>query len=284
MIHATAALPAPTLQQKEQRMKLSLAGWSLHRMFRDEQHPLRLLDFPGFVRDEFGLDAVELNSPFFESRDPQYISQLRKSAQQARVKLLNIAVDESGDLAAESPSIRLDGINNYSRWIAVAREVGCAAIRANSGGKNIVDRAAAVENCIESFHQLITAGREQGVAILMENHGGISADADTIVHIMKELGKSHPAGSFGTLPDFGNWPEGVDRYESIRKIMPFAGAVHAKVKEIDQNLDHPAFDLARCVRIARDAGYRGYLGIEYEGPGDEVEGVRLAVRKLQPMV
>ena len=66
--------------------------------------------------------------------------------------------------------------------------------------------------------------------------------------------------------------------------MPFAGAVHAKVKAIDQNLDHPAFDLAWCVRIVREAGYRGYLGIEYEGPGDEAEAVRLAIRKLQPMV
>jgi hypothetical protein len=118
----------------------------------------------------------------------------------------------------------------------------------------------------------------------MENHGGISADADTIVWIMTELRKTHPPEAFGTLPDFGNFPDDVDRYESLRKIMPFAKAVHAKVRDIDENLDHPKFDHARCIQIARAAGYDGYLGIEFEGPGDEVEGVRRAARKLPALI
>jgi sugar phosphate isomerase/epimerase len=76
----------------------------------------------------------------------------------------------------------------------------------------------------------------------------------------------------------------VDRYGSLEKIIPYAKAVHAKVLEIDKDLNHPSFDLQKCVTIARKAGYDGYLGIEYEGPGDQVEGVRRAVKKLQPMM
>lgn len=265
-------------------MKLSLAGWSLHRLFRAESNPLTMLNFPSFARDAFGLDAIELNSPFFESREPQYLRRLIEAAESAGVKMLNIAVDESGDLASEDSAVRLDGINNYSRWIPVARELGCAAIRANSGGRNPTVRAVAVANCVESFHRLVEAGQKHQVAILIENHGGMSAYADTIVHIMTELGKSHAPDSFGTMPDFGNWPDEVDRYESLRKIMPWAQAVHAKVLEIDEALNHPKFDLVRCVQVARGAGYDGHLGIEYEGPGDQVEGVHRAMRKLEPLI
>ena len=265
-------------------MKLSLAGWSLHKLFRASEKPLLLADFPRFVKQTFGLDAVELNSPFFESREPAYLHALKDAATRAGVKLLNIAVDESGDLSSEIESIRLDGINNYARWIPVAKELGCTAIRANSGGRTVTDREVAVSNCIESFHSLIDEGERHGIAVLIENHGGISADADTIVRIMTELAKTHAPGSFGTLPDFGNWPNDADRYESLRKIMPWAKAVHAKVRDIDEHLDHSSFDLARCIATTRDAGYDGYLGIEFEGAGDELEGVKRAIRKLGPLV
>ncbi len=265
-------------------MKLSLAGWSLHKMFRASERALPLLDFPRFTREAFGLDAVELNSPFFVSREPRYLGDLKRAADRAGVQLLNIAVDESGDLASEIESSRLDGINNYPRWIPVARELGCGAIRANSGGRTVTERDVAVANCIESFHRLIDEGEKHGVAVLMENHGGISSDADTIARMMSELGKTHAPGSFGTLPDFGNWPDTADRYASLRTIMPWAQAVHAKVRDIDEQLNHPAFDHARCVAIAKEFGYGGYLGIEFEGAGDPVEGVKRAVKKLTPLL
>jgi hypothetical protein len=68
------------------------------------------------------------------------------------------------------------------------------------------------------------------------------------------------------------------------KILPFAKAVHAKVLDIDEQLNHPKFDLARCVSLAKACGYDGYLGIEYEGGDDQVEGVTRAVAKLTPML
>jgi sugar phosphate isomerase/epimerase len=265
-------------------MELSLAGWSLHKLFRASENPLLLVDFPRFTKETFGLEAIELNSPFFASREPRYLRELKRAADRAGVKLLNIAVDEAGDLSSEIESIRLDGINNYARWIPVARELGCGAIRANSGGRTVTDREVAIDNCLESFHRLIDDGEKYGVAVLMENHGGISADADTVVRIMTALGKTHEPESFGTLPDFGNWPDTADRYASLAKVMPWAKAVHAKVRDIDEQLNHPAFDHARCIAIAREFGYDGSLGIEFEGAGDPVEGVKRAVRKLRALI
>ena len=51
-------------------MEISLAGWSINRRFRNQENPLSLLDYPQLSRDEFGINAVELNSPFFTYEDP----------------------------------------------------------------------------------------------------------------------------------------------------------------------------------------------------------------------
>jgi len=277
-------------------MRLSLAGWSLHKLFQRSRYPLKLVHFPVFTKEELGLDAIELNSPFFESREPDYLKRLVAAGQRAGVKLLNIAVDEDGDLASEDQEECERGIENYGRWVPVARELGCTAIRANSGGKQVTDHAKAVAACIDSFRKLCDRGKADGITILMENHGGISSDADTIVKIMEAVRETHGADAIGTLPDFGNWPEGVDRFESLNKIMPFAKAVHAKVSDMDERLRHPKvsdmderlrhpkFDLDRCVAIVKESGYDGYLGIEFEGRGEPVEGVRRAIRKLTPLL
>jgi sugar phosphate isomerase/epimerase len=252
-------------------MKLSLAGWSLQTLFKGGQ--LALLDFPAFTKENFGIEAVELNSPFFASKEPQYLKQLVANAQKAGSQLLNIAVDEAGDLSALDEAVRTEGLKAYSQWIPVARAIGVRAIRANSGGRDITDRAAAIAACIRSFTELARKGKEQGVAILMENHGGFSCDTESIIQVMEAVANEVGKEWIGTLPDFGNWYSPIERYEATRKIFPYAKAVHAKTKDIDENLNHPAFDLAKCVRIAKEAGYDGWLGIEYEGSGEPVEGV-----------
>lgn len=269
-------------RQAGERVKLSLAGWSLQKLFKGGR--LKLVDYAAFTKENFGIDAVELNSPFFESRDAGYLKQLTAAAHAAGSKLLNIAVDEKGDLASTNEAERQEGLKAYGQWIPVAAAIGCAAIRANSGGRNIVDRSAAIAACVESFSELARQGQAHGVAVLMENHGGLSSDPQSIIQVMEAVGSAVGKQWVGTLPDFGNWYPPIERYEATRKIFPYAKAVHAKTKDIDEKLNHPAFDLAKCVRIAREAGYDGYLGIEYEGEGEPVEGVKRSVRILRALL
>ena len=91
----------------------------------------------------------------------------------------------------------------------------------------------------------------------------------------------HPL--FGTLPDFGNFPPDIDRYDAVRRMMPHAKSVSAKCFDFDDETgEEVTFDLVRMLDLVRDSGYRGYLGIEYEGDRlDEYEGIRRAKRALQ---
>jgi sugar phosphate isomerase/epimerase len=247
-------------------------------------HPLRLLDFPTFVRNRFGLDAIELNSPFFPSRESRFLKQLIAASEQAQVRMLNIAVDEVGDLSADNDLDRSRAVLNYSRWIPVAAELGCTAIRANTGGMGIIDTTRALLCCIDSFRRLADMGTKHGVSILIENHGGLSTDPANIIQIVDEVRLTHGNTVIGTLPDFGNFPENVDRLVGLARILPFAKAVHAKVYDIDEQLNHPKFDLERCITLAKECGYDGYIGIEYQGSGDPIEGVTRAIAKLTPML
>lgn len=265
-------------------MNLSLAGWSLNRLFRSAESPLKLIDFPAFTRDTFGLDAVELNNIYFESREAAYLNQLSLAAAKAGVRMLNIAVDERGDISADEKAQREEGILCCTRWIDVARNLGIRAVRFNSGGKNAVDRERATKYCIDSLKRLGEFAKAKNVKILIENHWGISSDPAAVVKIVEAVRRTHGDDAIGTLVDYGNWPDDVDRYEAIRMTMPFAGAVHAKVNDIDAQLNHPRFDHARCIALTRDAGYDGYLGIEYEGADDCVAGVKRGVELLRKLI
>jgi sugar phosphate isomerase/epimerase len=198
--------------------------------------------------------------------------------------MLNIAVDEVGDLSADNDLDRSRAVINYGRWIPVAAELGCTSIRANTGGMGIIDTGKAILCCIDSYRRLADLGVKHGVSILIENHGGLSADPDNIIQIVDEVRLTHGNTVIGTLPDFGNVPDNVDRLVALAKILPFAKGVHAKVYDIDEQLNHPKFDLQRCITLTKECGYDGYIGIEYQGSADPIEGVSRAIAKLGPML
>ncbi len=105
--------------------------------------------------------------------------------------------------------------------------------------------------------------------MILENHGGLSSDAEWLTSVIRAA--DHPRA--GTLPDFGNFtargPSGeevrYDRYEGVRKMMPYARGVSAKSNAFDAAGNETTTDFERMMRIVLDAGYRGYVGVEYEG-------------------
>jgi hypothetical protein len=100
----------------------------------------------------------------------------------------------------------------------------------------------------------------------------------------------------GTLPDFGNfcirrekgdmWEspcvEWYDRYQGVEEIMPFAKGVSAKTYRFDAEGNCIESDYARMLPIVKQAGYTGYIGIEYEGSDlSEEQGIRATKALLE---
>ncbi len=136
--------------------------------------------------------------------------------------------------------------------------MGCHAIRCNLRGgpkewqkdKDIAKRGA------EAFNDMLEYSKGSGLNIILENHGGASSDPDVLTELVGLL--KHPR--FGMLVDTGNWNPGVDRYDAVKRMMPYAKGVSAK-GTWGEHL-RPDFDLAKLLQVCVDSGYHGWYGIE----------------------
>ncbi|MCW4019800.1 MAG: sugar phosphate isomerase/epimerase [Candidatus Bathyarchaeota archaeon] len=262
-------------------MKISVSTWSLHHEMPHIQgkhgpYKTQLLDFPKVCVDEFGVYGAELCYQHFPTIDWDYLHQVEKSLDEFGVTLVNIPVDISS--AAESdPEKRKQDFERIRRWFYIAKYLGSPSIRVNAGRGT---DEAALERAIEGYTELVGTAEKTGVKLLIENHGGISSNPDNILTIIKEVGSKY----LGTCPDFGNFPEEI-RYEGLEKVAKYASILHAKTYDFDeQGETHKRgtpLDFKRCVDIFKRQGYNGYYSIEYEGTGEEHEGVKKSVALLK---
>jgi L-ribulose-5-phosphate 3-epimerase len=240
----------------ERKFEISLAAWSMHRMFfAKEIDQLGMVD----LAHDLGIGGLELVNTFFPSPQYGYLKQLRKRAEDAGVQILLIMCDAEGSMAGPEKASRLLAAKNHHKWIDIAAVLGCHSIRCNTGAQE--GDADALDRCVESFSALLEYADASGINVLIENHWGLSSDPAWLVSLMQRV--NHPR--FGTLPDFGNIPDTTDRYDAVRRMMPYAKAVSAKCYDFGPDGNETKIDYARMMGIVGDAGYRGWVGIEYEG-------------------
>ncbi|NCF56896.1 MAG: TIM barrel protein [Planctomycetia bacterium] len=257
--------------------EISLAEWSLHRTLRSGE--MSNLDFPKVTRETFDIGAVEYVNSFFKdkARDEAYLKDLKKRCDDHGVKSLLIMCDGEGQLGDPDSVGRSQAVENHHRWVDAAKFLGCHSIRVNAASSGSYDEQMRL--AADGLSQLTEYGETMGINVIVENHGGLSSNGEWLASVMKMV--NHPR--CGTLPDFGNFNLGggemYDRYKGMKELMPFAKAVSAKSHEFDENGAEIHSDYRRMLTIVRDAGYSGYIGIEFEGPGDEVEGI-LATKRL----
>lgn len=232
---------------------ISLAAWSIQRSFFQAKRWTNL-QLPKLCREEFGITALEFVNQFFENPTLSYVAKLKKAASDEGVRLVRIMCDNEGDMAAVGKADRRRSVIAHRKWIDIAHELGCVDIRCNARGPadaDFVPRAA------EAFRQLLDYAKPSGLNIVIENHGGPSSDAPTLVKLMKTVNDPH----FGTLPDFGNINPGDDPYEVIRALMPFAKGVSVKAMwQADGS--HPRYSVDKMIELAKSFGFHGDWGIE----------------------
>lgn len=278
-----AALPLGSCQSLRDRFgkgknPISLAQWSLHRaLFAKEIDPL---DFAKVTREQFGIGAVEYVNSFFKDkvRDFEYLGQLKRRAADHGVRSLLIMIDGEGDLGQDEGAA--GAIEKHKPWIDAAAFLGCHSIRVNARGGAGREQVAA--RAADSLRQLAEYAEPAGLSILVENHGGYSSDGAWLADVMR---RADHAG-VGTLPDFGNFKISADhmydRYQGVTELMPYAKAVSAKSHEFDGDGNEIHTDYTRMLGIVQDAGYRGYIGVEYEGSKhSEAEGIMLTKNLIE---
>ena len=255
--------------------RISLAEWSLHKtLFAGK---LDNLDFPRVARERFGIAAVEYVNQFFKdkAKDADYLADLAGRAADEGVQNLLIMCDGLGNLGDPDDKARTTAIENHHPWVEAAKRLGCHSIRVNAASKGSFEEQQKL--AADGLARLAEFAAQMELNVIVENHGGLSSDGKWLKGVIERVGRPN----CGTLPDFGNFG-GYDRYQGVAELMPFAKGVSAKSHEFDADGDEVRTDYRRMLKIVVDAGYRGWVGIEYEGGKlSEDEGVMATKRLLE---
>jgi len=286
---------------KPEPFKISLAQWSMNRRFRKlpGAEPLDTLDFAKTAR-ALGFDGIEYVNQLFMDKgsDQAYLTELKTRAAGEGVKSLLIMVDREGNLGDPDDTKRTQTVQNHQRWLDAAALLGCHSIRVNaaSDGKLSWDEQAKL--AADGLHRLCVEADKRGLWVVVENHGGLSSHGKWLVQVMQLADHKR----VGILPDFGNFYTNRERgelynpYQGLREFMPWVKeAVSAKSYDWDTGAGHfytedrregreMILDFERLVKITVAAGYRGYIGVEYEGEKHtEADGIVRTKQALEEL-
>jgi len=257
---------------------ISLAEWSLNRALFGKK--MTNLDFPVVARKDYGIDVVEYVNQFFmdKAEDQTYLAELKKRCDDNGVKSGLIMCDREGALGDADAAARTKAVENHYKWVTAAAYLGCHSIRVNAQSSGTFGSQA--DFAIDGLRRLSEFGAQHGLNVIVENHGGLSSNGKWLTAVIDQVGLPN----CGTLPDFGNFNiaqgKAYDRYTGVRELMPFAKGVSAKSYAFDAQGNETTIDYLRIMRIVKDAGYRGYVGVEFEGRNmEEADGIR-ATKKL----
>ncbi len=279
--------------------KISLAEWSLNSLlFNPQIRGMRFdsiierfqndyesilagaemtnLDFPAKAR-ELGIDGVEYVNQFFfnKANDTQYLNELKSRCNSEGVESLLIMCDLEGELGHPDQTERMQAVENHYKWVDAAKFLGCHSIRVNASSQGSYEEQQKL--AADGLSALAEYADNVGINVLVENHGGLSSNGEWLAGVMQMADNPR----VGTLPDFGNFCirregytpenpnseclESYDRYQGVRELMPYAEGVSAKTHDFNAEGEEVHTDYEKMMRIVLDAGYRGYVGIEYEG-------------------
>ncbi len=261
------------LRDEELPFHISLAEWSLHRTIRAEK--MTNMDFPRVAQEEFGIGAIEYVNQFFKDKanDLRYLMDLKMQCDDHGVQSLLIMCDGEGRLGDPDEARRKQAVENHHKWVVAAKFLGCHSIRVNAASGGSYEEQ--VKLAADGLRSLSEFAADYGLNVIVENHGGLSSNGAWLAEVISSV----ELDNCGTLPDFGNFrvsnEEMYDRYKGVTELMPFAKAVSAKSHNFDDDGNETNTDYMKMMKIVLEAGYSGWVGIEWEGGGiDESEGIK----------
>jgi sugar phosphate isomerase/epimerase len=256
--------------------KISLAQWSWNkRLFGRAEPKMDNLDFAQNAA-KMGIKGVEYVNQFFKDKamDMKYLTEMKKRAKDHGVKSLLIMCDGEGNLGDPDSEKQNQAIENHYKWVQAAKFLGCHSIRVNAYSAGTEEEQAKL--VADGLRRLSEYATDYKINVIVENHGGLSSNPDWLIGVIKEVNLPN----CGTLPDFGNFPPEIDRYEAVKAMMPFAKAVSGKSYDFNEAGDETKVDFYKMMKIVLDAGYHVYVDVEYEGSRlSEDEGI-IATKKL----
>ena len=260
----------------KREFKISVDGWSLHKEVFGGK--IKQTEIFKVIREEFDIDGFSLVNNMLEVVTWGYTSKIKREADRYDITIPLIMVDSERALGDKDAETRKLAVRDHVKWLEMASDLGCRSIRVNWRGE---DRGATenselaqafVDRSVGAYQELCDRAAEFDLNVIIENHGGASSQPNLLLQLMKAANRPN----FGILPDFGNFPDDVDRYDAVDQFMTYAKAVSAKCYDFGTDGNETKIDFERMIDICVDQhDYHGWIGIEFEGSRlSEREGIK----------
>ncbi|MDF7801189.1 sugar phosphate isomerase/epimerase [Pontiellaceae bacterium B1224] len=272
------------------RFDISLAQWSVRNLIWGKEpgaEKLDPLDFAAYAKNTCGIGGLEYVNSFYFGKegDEAYFNELKKRADRVGATSVLIMCDRCGTVGDPNEAKRNETVQKHLPWMQAARQLGCHSIRVNAGSSGSFEEQQKL--AADGLTKLADAAKPYGLNVIVENHGGLSSNGEWLSGVMKMVNLP----TVGTLPDFGNFTinratgASYDRYKGIAELMPFAKGISAKSHAFDAEGNETQKDYFRIMKIVADSGYKGYVGVEWEGgtPGT-TEGILLTKALIERAV
>lgn len=270
-----AAAIEPIQRPGAAKFKFSLAAYSYRDLLSGKNPSLTLADF---IDDcaKMGLEGTELTSYYFPPNPtPEYLRELKRQTFRLGLDISGTAV--GNDFCHPSGAERDRQIASVKQWVDRAELLGAPVIRIFSGNaKKGMDETEARRLAIEAIEECCHYAGEHGVFLALENHGGLTAAIDGLLQLVQSVKSEW----FGVNLDTGNF-NSPDPYADLARLAPYAVNVQVKVSMHPAGGKKEPADFKRLAKIVRDAGYRGYIVLEYEEPEDPRQACPRFVERIR---
>ena len=275
----TAVAAGPVRRNGKPHLKLSLAAYSYRDYLTGKLQPKMTLDQFIELCAELGLDGTELTSYYFpENFDQAYLVSLKQKTFRLGLDISGTAI--ANDFCLPPGEARDKSLAHTRLWIDHAATMGAPVIRIFAGTVPQGDSdQAAIERCAAGINESLKYAAQKGVCLALENHGGITTRPEQMLEIIKRVDDSP---WFGVNFDGGNF-RSADPYADLAKIAPYAINVQIKA-DIFRGDKREDTDFAKVIGILKDAGYRGYVVLEYESAEDPKTGVPRHIETLRRLI
>lgn len=237
-----------------------------------------LLDLPPYVMQHLQLRGMNVPASQLVGWGLQDLDHLRDRADKAGCPCLVLVEDTPLDLGSASADARNSASERVRVLAVAAHRLGCNSISIACTGPDdsddTFDRAAAAVKAVMPEVERLELN------MLLEPCAGFTHTPERLTDLIKRIGGFR----IGSLPSFGHAASTDDPIAALRKLAPYAGAVHATIESFDKSGKHTPYDLAAFVQAIRSVGYVNTLAIDYASNKNASEVIEQARTVLQAAI
>jgi sugar phosphate isomerase/epimerase len=276
-VRPAAEVPASGSGPRAAKIKLSCNLFSFDEPLRTGAMSLEeAFDFCADLEFE-AVDPTGYYFPGYPQAPPDsYVYAIKRRA-------FRLGLDVSGtgvrnDFTVADRTKREEDVALVKRWVDVAAKLGAPMVRvfAGRGAPEGDTEARTVDRVVEHVRECVAYGSERGVAIVLQPHDDLLKTAFQALDVQARVASDW----FGLNVDVGSLRATDDPYAEIARLAPHAYTWQVKEQVYRKGVAED-IDLAKVVRILREAGYRGYIPLETLGAGDPRPKLRRFVDRVR---